>query len=95
MKYIMGKSSKKRTLNTRRRRKGGFFNIFSRGKAVSKKSAKTKRVKVSTNIIQTGSFNNEQDCLSELKNPENKGGKCTLTGYGSYSVEKEVPVYSR
>lgn len=95
MKYIMGKSSKKKTLNARNRRKGGFFNIFSRGKAVSKKGATKKRIKVGTTITQTGSFNNEQDCLSELKHPENKGGKCILTGYGSYSIEKEVPIYNK
>jgi hypothetical protein len=88
----MGRKSKR---NLTKRRGGNLFNLFRKKGKTEKKLPKGKRVKIGTELKQIGSFNNEQDCLTELKKPGNKGGKCTLIGYGSYSIEKEVPVYNK
>lgn len=82
-----------------------FFNIFRKNKTVNKSNKtklKNKTVKKSNKILkkvrfnisvqQIGNFSNEQDCLQELKKPENKGGKCRLLSVGSYTIEKEVRV---
>lgn len=51
-----------------------------------------KKVTFGISMQQSGIFSNEQDCLQELKKPENKGGKCVLTSMGSYTIEKEIRV---
>jgi hypothetical protein len=84
----------------RKTKKGGFFNPFSQTKKSKtqtkrgKPQKKGKRVKVGTEIKELGQYNNEQDCLMELRKPKYKGAKCRLIGYASYAIEKEVPVYS-
>jgi hypothetical protein len=64
-----------------------------KGKAKNKTQKKIpKKVTFGISVQQIGSFTNEQDCLQELKKPENKGGKCRLIGVGSYTIEKEIRV---
>ena len=92
----------------RKTKKGGFFNLFSRsGQQLSSKVAllpknfgkgktekkKGKRVKIGTETKELGLYNNEQDCLMELRKPKNKGAKCRLIGYASYALEKEVSLH--
>ncbi len=77
-----------------------FFNIFSENKIRKPRKNKKrntlkkipKKVTFGISVQQIGSFTNEQDCLQELKKPENKGGKCRLISVGSYTIEKEIRV---
>lgn len=56
------------------------------------KGGKTKK-RIGIRIESRGLFTNEQDCLMKLRKPSNKGGKCSLIGYGSYELKKEIPIY--
>ena len=78
----------------RKTKKGGFYNLFSRSnKGKTEKKQKGKRVKIGTETKELGLYNNEQDCLMELRKPKNKGAKCRLIGYASYALEKEVSLH--
>jgi hypothetical protein len=92
IKYIMGKKSKR---NLTKRRGGNLFNLFRKKGKTEKNLQKSKRVKIGTETKELAAFNNEQDCLMELRKPKNKGAKCRLIGYASYAAEKEVPVYNK
>jgi hypothetical protein len=49
-----------------------------------------KKVTFGISVQQTGFFYNKNDCLEELKKPENKGGKCILISIGRYIIEKKT-----
>lgn len=72
--------------------------IFRKSNNRRKKGGKTKKFnkkqkKIGIRIEERGSFTNEQDCLMKLREPNNKNGKCSLIGFGSYIIKKEIPVY--
>ena len=75
-----------------------FFNIFSDNKIRKPRKNKKrntlkkipKKVTFGISVQQTGFFYNKNDCLEELKKPENKGGKCILTSIGRYIIEKKT-----
>jgi len=69
------------------------LKIKDKNKSKNKTQKKIpKKVTFGISVQQIGSFTNEQDCLQELKKPENKGGKCRLISVGSYTIEKEMRV---
>lgn len=67
------------------------LKIKDKNKAKNKTQKKIpKKVTFGISVQQIGSFTNEQDCLQELKKPENKGGKCILISIGRYIIEKKT-----
>jgi len=79
-----------RNKNTTKRNK----TIFRKSNNRRKKGGKIKKTKrIGIKIEEKGNFTNEQDCLMKLREPKNKGGKCSLIGFGSYVIRKEVPIY--
>uniref|UniRef100_A0A6C0HUL2 Uncharacterized protein n=1 Tax=viral metagenome TaxID=1070528 RepID=A0A6C0HUL2_9ZZZZ len=84
---------KKKPINKTENNKQKKLKIKDKNKAKNKTKKKIpKTVTFGISVQQIGNFTNEQDCLQELKNPENKGGKCKLIGVGSYTIEKETRV---
>jgi len=69
--------------------------IFRKSNNRRKKGGKSKKNKkrIGITVEERGSFTNEQDCLMKLREPNNKDGKCSLIGFGSYVIKKEIPVY--
>jgi hypothetical protein len=67
------------------------LKIKDKNKAKNKTQKKIpKKVTFGISVQQIGFFYNKNDCLEELKKPENKGGKCILTSIGSYIIEKKT-----